>query len=180
MDNKTEKSLKTLAYILLVLGLLGALVVAVFICSMDDDMLPIGISVGVGAALSTCVFSYLLRALGELLGAAKEIDRTLKRVFAQQVGAPQEPKSREQQLTEEAQRRRDEERKKQNAAERKKESLRAYLREHPDEREALIKKRNEAHRKLTSMSKLAVEQRRELVNYIKEVDDLVKGPDAGS
>ena len=87
MDNKTEKSLKTLAYILLVLGLLGALVVAVFICSMDDDMLPIGISVGVGAALSTCVFSYLLRALGELLGAAKEIDRTLKRVFAQQVGA---------------------------------------------------------------------------------------------
>ena len=171
MDNKTEKSLKTLAYILLVLGLLGALVVAVFICSMDDDMLPIGISVGVGAALSTCVFSYLLRALGELLGAAKEIDRTLKRVFAQQVGAPQEPKSREQQLTEEAQR---------HAAERKKESLRAYLREHPDEREALIKKRNEAHRKLTSMSKLAVEQRRELVNYIKEVDDLVKEPDAGS
>lgn len=170
MFSNVEKSLKTVAMINLVCGIIVA-VVAFLGSAMiaEGKLIMVGLTVGGVQFINSLVSSLILYAFAELLANAKDMNRTLKIGYAgdlEQEGKKEAEVERVRAAQAEWERQQREE-----AENAKWVRIMAYWDKHPEEKKALAEKRAAAEQKLKETRGLTADQRKALEDVIRAIDE---------
>ena len=166
MFTDIEFKLKQVAVIAVFCGI-GGFFLGCIIVILGEPI--IGFVVGCFCLGTGFAGAWFIYGFAELIECQKEIKNTLKLAFAQNISQETE---RQREIEDRRKMERLKEEEQQQVEKRKKEErIKKYWENHTDEREALIKKRDEAISKIREVGGLASKHREALERIIKEIDE---------